>query len=234
MSFNYLLRLWPWWLFGVLVGLWLVPLARIIPRKVLQRAQAPLHEWQGPGGGLEQPVSLPRRIWTPLVNAILWGCAAHIASHQTILAALLWACMASTLVLLALMDWDALLLPDWVVLPLCLAGLVSSHVGFTQQGLIGSTLSATVVLGIMGGFAWSFKRITGKSGIGGGDLKLLVAIATWFGLVGVFDVLLLASLINVTWNLAWRYFKGFSSQAEWPFGPSIVMAALIWRFFYLV
>ena len=43
MSPSYLLHVWahwPWWLAGASVGLWLVPLARIIPRKVLQRAKA--------------------------------------------------------------------------------------------------------------------------------------------------------------------------------------------------
>jgi leader peptidase (prepilin peptidase)/N-methyltransferase len=40
-----------------------------------------------------------------------------------------------------------------------------------------------------------------------------------------------ASLITVVWNLAWRRFKGFSPEAEWPFGPAIAIAALVWSFF---
>jgi len=219
---------WPWLLAGALAGLWLVPLARIIPRKVLTFSQAPLNEWQGPGGGLEQPVALARRVWVPVVNAILWACAADTASHPEFWAALPGAGLASSLVLLALIDWDTTMLPDWVVLPLGLSGLVASYTGFTPHNLIAGAASAAVVLGLLGGLAWVFQRVKGDSGIGGGDLKLLAALATWWGLVGVLYVVLWAGVLTVVWYLVWRRFKGLSSQAEWPFGPAIVVAALVW------
>ena len=231
MSITYLLRLlwahWPWWLAGAWVGLWLVPLARIIPRKVLKCAQAPYNAWQGPGGGLEQPIPLARRLWVPVVNASLWYYAADTASHSAFWAALLWASLASTLVLLALIDWDTTMLPDWVVLPLGVAGLASSYAGFTPQSLLVSAASAAVVLGLMGGLAWVFRRIKGESGIGSGDLKLLTALATWWGVIGVLYVILWASVGTMVWYLVWRRFKGLSRQAEWPFGPAIVVAALL-------
>ncbi len=232
MSLSYMLHLlwvdWPWWLAGVWVGLWLVPLARIIPRKVLQCTYAPQHEWQGPGGGLEQPIPLARRIWVPVINASLWAYAADTAGHPAFWVALFGVGLASTLLLLALIDWDTTLLPDWVVLPLGVAGLAGSYAGVTPHSLLVSALSATVVLGLFGGLAWVFQRIKGESGIGGGDLKLLTALATWWGVVGVLYVVLWASVLTVLWYLVWRRFKGLSPQAEWPFGPAIVVVALIW------
>jgi leader peptidase (prepilin peptidase) / N-methyltransferase len=232
MSFSYMFHLlWAhllWWFAGAWVGLWLVPLVRIIPRKVLQCAKAPLHEWQGPGGGLEQPIPLTRRIWVPVINACFWSYVVDTVLHPVFLAALLWASLASTLVLLALIDWDTTLLPDRVVLPLGAAGLASSYAGFTPHNLLAAAASAAVVLGLMGGLAWVFRRIKGESGIGGGDLKLLAALATWWGLVDVLYIVLWASVVNVVWCLVWRRFKGVSPQAEWPFGPAIVVAALVW------
>ena len=232
MSLSYMLRLlWahlPWWLAGAWVGLWLVPLARIIPRKVLQGAKDPCNAWHGPGGGVKQPVPLFRRLWVPLVNACLWAYAADTACHSAFWAVLSGAGLASTLVLLALIDWDTTMLPDLVVLPLGVAGLASSYAGFTPHNLLVSAASAFVVLGLMGGLAWLFQRIKGESGIGGGDLKLLAALATWWGMVGVLYVVLWASLLTVVWYLLWRRFKGLSSEAEWPFGPAIVVAALLW------
>ncbi len=225
---NVLRADWYWWLVGALTGLWLVPLARIIPRKVLQQAQANLHEWQGPGGGLEQPAPFARRIWVPVVNAALWAFAANAGSHPAFLAAsLLWCGVASMLLLLALMDWDTTLLPDWIVWPLGVMGLFSSALGFTSQSLLASAASAVVVLVFFGGFAWLFRRIKGMSGIGGGDLKLLAVLATWFGVSGVFHVMILGGVITVVWYLAWRQLKGFCSEAGWPFGPAIVIAALV-------
>jgi leader peptidase (prepilin peptidase) / N-methyltransferase len=219
---------WPWWLAGALVGLLLVPLARIIPRKVLQSAQAPLHEWQGPGGGLDQPFPPARRVWVPMVNACLWAYAAATAVHPAFWAALPGAGLASTLLLLALIDWDTTMLPDWVVFPLGLAGLVASYAGFALHNMVASAASAALVMGLLGGLAWVFQRIKGNSGIGGGDLKLLAALATWWGAVGVLYVVMWAGVLTVAWNLVWRRFKGLSPEAEWPFGPAIVVAALVW------
>jgi len=146
---------WPWWLAGELIGLLLVPLARVIPRQVLQRARAPLSEWQGPGGGLERPVPIARNIWVLVVNTGLWINAARVSSHPAWAAPLLWGIVASSLLLLALIDWDTTLLPDWIVLPLGMAGLVSSHAGFTPQSLLASAASAAAVLGLFGGLAWA-------------------------------------------------------------------------------
>ncbi|NTW56058.1 MAG: prepilin peptidase [Chlorobiaceae bacterium] len=218
--------IWPWLIGGAGVGLGLVPLARIIPRKVLQHAQASMEEWVGPGGGLEHSVSPARRIWVPLVNASLWAFAA--TSHPVFPAALLWAMLASALVLLALIDWDTTMLPDWIVLPMGIAGLAGSYAGFTSQNLLFSSLSTVFVLLFLGGFAWVFQRIRGASGIGGGDLKLLAALAAWWGVLGVFYTVLWASIGTVIWNLVWRRLKGHGPEAEWPFGPTIVIAALLW------
>ncbi|NTU67916.1 MAG: prepilin peptidase [Chlorobiaceae bacterium] len=232
MNLNSMLRvfwaLWPWCLAGALIGLWLVPLARIIPRTVLQRARSPLHEWQGPGGGLGQPVPPARRIWVPLLNAGLWAYAAATATQPAFWAALPEAGLASTLVLLALIDWDTTMLPDWVVLPLGVAGLLGSYAGLTPNGLPVSAASAAVVLVLLGGLAWAFRLIKGARGIGGGDLKLLAALAAWFGLFGVLYVVLWSSVVTVAWYVAWRRFKGLGIEAEWPFGPAIVAAALAW------
>ncbi|MCE1274381.1 MAG: prepilin peptidase [Chlorobiaceae bacterium] len=219
---------WLWALPGALVGLWLVPLARFIPRMVLQGARAPLHEWQGPGGGLEQPVPPARRLWVPLLNACLWVIAAGSSAHHPFWAAILPAALASSLLLLALIDWDTTMLPDWIVLPLGLAGLFSSYAGLTRHSLIAALASAVVIFGLLGGLGLMFQRLKGDSGIGGGDIKLLAALATWWGVVGVLYILFWAGLLTVAWNLLWRRFKRLDKEAEWPFGPAIVLAALLW------
>ncbi len=216
----------PWWLAGALLGLWLVPLARIIPLKVLQGSGVALHEWQGPGGGLEQPVPPFRRIWVPLVNACLWGCAANTSGHPALLAVLLGACLSTSLVLLALIDWDTTLLPDCVVLPLGMAGLAASSAGLAPQSLPVSAASAAVVLCLLGGLSWLFRLIRGDGGIGGGDIKLLAALAAWRGAGEVLYVLFWAGVVTVGWFLVWRRFRGLDCRADWPFGPAIAVAAL--------
>lgn len=218
----------PWWFSGAMTGLLLVPLIRIIPRKVLQSAKVPLYEWEGPGGGLKQPVTHIRYIWVPVLNASLWCFAAANNSLPYFWAALPDACLASMLLLLALIDWDTTLLPDRIVLPLGAAGLVLSYYGFTPQNLFESVISVVLVLGLLTGLALLFLRIKDMSGIGGGDIKLLAALAAWWGTVDVLYVILWSSVITTVWYLLWRRFKGLGPEDEWPFGPAIVLAALAW------
>lgn len=221
--------LWPWALAGAIFGLALVPLARVIPSSVLQNAKAPLHEWQGPGGGLEHPVPPARRVLVPILNACLWVAAATTTTaHPAFLASLTASSMASALLLLALIDWDTTMLPDRVVLPLGLTGLFSSYAGLTRHSLAAAAASAVVIIALFGGLAWIFRRLKGHSGIGGGDLKLMAALAAWWGILDVLYILFWAGLITVAWNLLWRRFKGLDTNAEWPFGPAIVLAALLW------
>lgn len=218
----------PWLLGGAWVGDRLVTLARIIPKHVLEEAEAPIHEWQGPGGGLKQPVPPGRRLWVPALNAGLWVYAANTATVEAIWGALILACLASTLLLLALADWDTTMLPDRVVLPLGLAGLGASYAGLTHQSLIASAASATIMLVMLGGLGWVYQQVKGVRGMGGGDLKLLAALAAWWGMQGVLYIVIASGIITVLWYAMWRRFKNFSPEAEWPFGPAIVIAALGW------
>jgi leader peptidase (prepilin peptidase)/N-methyltransferase len=213
---------------GALAGMLLVPLCRFIPHRVLQAARAPLEEWQGPGGGLGQPLPPARRIWVPVFNAGLWVYASSNPGGAAFPASLPGCMLASTLLLLALIDWDTTLLPDWIVVPFGAAGLAASYAGLLPQSLVASISAAGVVLGLLGGLAWGYRRFRGERGIGGGDLKLLAALAAWFGLAGVLNVMFLAGVVTVVWYLVWRRFRGLSPEAEWPFGPAIAVAALIW------
>ncbi|TCD47237.1 A24 family peptidase [Chlorobium sp. N1] len=217
---------WAWWLGGAMAGLWLVPLGRIIPEKVLRLASAPPDEWQGPGGGLGRPVPPLRLVWVPLLSALLWALSGSGAAPGAIASAAL----SSALLLLAIIDWDTTMLPDWVVLPLGLAGLLASHLGLTGQGVVSAAVSAVLVLALLGGSSALFRLVRGTAGVGGGDLKLLAALGAWWGIGGVLHVLLWASLGTVVWYFVWRRFMGLREEAEWPFGPAIAIAALVWAF----
>lgn len=61
--------------------------------------------------------------------------------------------------------------------------------------------------------------------IGGGDVKLMTAFGAWFGLQ-IIDVFLLSYIIGLGFALVY-YLKYRNFKQEIPFGPSIVLAALI-------
>lgn len=218
----------PWLPGGLFAGYLLVPLARITAEKVLLDAEAPLEEWRGPGGGLNEALPPARRIWVPLLNAGLWICLANSTSDPAFLSRLPGAGLASALILLALIDWDTTLLPDRIVLPLGISGLAASYAGLTPQNLPESAASGAVVAGIFGGLAWLYRRRRGEDGIGGGDIKLLAALGAWWGLLDVLYMVVWASVGTVVWYAVWRWLKRPDPDAEWPFGPAIAAAALVW------
>lgn len=62
-------------------------------------------------------------------------------------------------------------------------------------------------------------------GMGLGDVKLMAALGTWFGLA-IINVILLSFIVGLIFALAF-YIKTKNRKAQVPFGPSIATAAMI-------
>ena len=128
-----------------------------------------------------------------LANALLsLAVAAHFGATIATGGALL---LTWSLVALTAIDYDTQLLPDDITLPLLWLGLLFN----TQDVYVG--LYAAVI-GAVAGYVslWLvfhlFKIITGREGMGGGDVKLLAMVGAFLGWQGVLLTLLLASLVG--------------------------------------
>lgn len=157
-----------------------------------------------------------------LAVAVVWGWSAWRWGITP--AALVWAGFFTTLLGLALIDADTMLLPDAMTLPLLWAGLVCANLGWTGVGL------SDALWGAVAGYVslWLvyqvFLRVTGKHGLGGGDFKLLAALGAWLGWQVLPWLVLAASLLGLcaAGALIWRgrYVKG----QHIPWGPSLALA----------
>jgi leader peptidase (prepilin peptidase)/N-methyltransferase len=133
--------------------------------------------------------------------------------------------VAATLVALAAIDWDTLLLPDSLTLPLLWAGLVAAVLGW------GVPLSSAVI-GAIAGYAvlWSvatlFERLTGKAGMGAGDFKLLAALGAWLGWQALLPVLLMASVCGAVAGLLMQRLGALREGRYVPFGPFLAGAGI--------
>jgi leader peptidase (prepilin peptidase)/N-methyltransferase len=161
-------------------------------------------------------------LFMELAFASLW--AGFVAALGPSLQALVWAGFFSVLLVLLVIDWQTMLLPDALTLPLMWAGLLLATVGATQLSL------GLAVWGAAGGYAvlWLvaevFKRARGVDGMGGGDLKLMAALGAWLGAWALLPLVLFSSLLHVLLALA----MGRRDQPV-PFGPALVAAAvLVW------
>ena len=140
---------------------------------------------------------------------------------------------ASLLVLTAI-DLEHLLLPDAITYPGIVAGLglalLLPSPGF-GEALLGAVLG--------GGFffltARLFEWFSGKTGLGGGDVKLLAMIGAFLGVSSlpfiIFISAALGSLVGLGLTLvggAWR--SSHWRTARIPFGPFLAAAALLYLF----
>lgn len=101
-----------------------------------------------------------------------------------------WALLA-----LAVLDSEHFWLPDRIVLPLAGAGLLASIAG--PPDLMTRLIGAVAGFAVLAAIAAVYRARTGRTGLGGGDPKLLAAIGAWLGWPALAFVLLLAATLGL-------------------------------------
>jgi leader peptidase (prepilin peptidase)/N-methyltransferase len=133
-----------------------------------------------------------------------------------------------TLLYLSYIDLRSFRLPDFVTLPLILAGIVFnllSPICFTDA----SSAIAGAALGY--GSLWLLNhlyRLTKKQdGIGMGDAKLLAALGAWLGWAALPSILLIASVSGLIGGMIYLRWCKKSTHHAFPFGPFLAFAGII-------
>lgn len=143
----------------------------------------------------------------------------------------IWPFLAS-LVAITFIDLDHRIIPDELSLGGLVYGLATSWIS-TDLSFSSSLIAAVVGFSIFYFFAWAYEKIAHKDGLGGGDIKFLAMLGAFLGLSGVFYTILLSSisgsLLGIFWALATRK-KNLMGLAI-PYGPFLVLGALIYLFF---
>lgn len=153
--------------------------------------------------------------------------AAHFGFGMAAIGALLliWALLALTFI-----DFDTLLLPDDITLPLLWTGLLFNLFGsFTnlQSAVLGAVLGYLTLWSVY----WLFKLTTGKEGMGYGDFKLLAALGAWFGWQMLPLILILSSLVGAVVGISLIVAFKHGRNIPIPFGPYLAgggIIALFW------
>jgi leader peptidase (prepilin peptidase)/N-methyltransferase len=156
-----------------------------------------------------------------LVVSVKWG-----VSIETLLILILtWG-----LICLTLIDFDHMLLPDQIVMPLLWFGLLVNLQG-TFVPLYDAVIGAAV--GYMSLFCifWLFKLLTGKEGMGFGDFKLFALFGAWIGWQLLPVLILMASVVGAIVGISLVVFKKHQREQAIPFGPYLAVAGwvtLLW------
>lgn len=135
------------------------------------------------------------------------------------------------LLLAVVMVWDlrCRLIPNWAAIGLVLLFLVPALLA-GQWLSIGESAAVAAVVFLAGALLFH------AGWLGGGDVKLVAALALWAGPAGVMQLLLLTSLAGgvvsllcLAWAMAgaWRQGRGFSRDSvQVPYGIAIALGGM--------
>lgn len=140
----------------------------------------------------------------------------------------------AALLVLSAIDLEHRLLPDAITYPGIVLGLILAlflpHLSFLEA-LLG------VVLG--GGFfflmGWVYARLSGKTGMGGGDVKLLAMIGAFLGVQSLPYIIFISAALGTLVGVGLVVAGGAWRHGQWrttrlPFGPFLAAAALLYLF----
>jgi len=130
------------------------------------------------------------------------------------------------LISLTLIDFDHMLLPDQIVMPLLWFGLLINING-TFASLTEAIIGAAV--GYMSLFSvfWLFKLCTGKEGMGHCDFKLFALFGAWIGWQLLPILILMASVVGAIVGITLMVFKNHQREQAIPFGPYLAVAGFV-------
>ncbi|MBF0142918.1 MAG: prepilin peptidase [Magnetococcales bacterium] len=177
----------------------------------------------------------PISIQYPLVEAAMALLAVAIAHRFGLTwGALALGVLGAALIVLTVIDLYHYILPDVITLPGILCGLGLSLVPGVGPPIADWSASLTGVIAGGGGlwaFAWSFEKITGKVGMGFGDVKLTAMIGAWLGGQALPFTIFIAAVIGSVVGLVWIVIGGRDRALPIPFGPYLAAAALLYAFY---
>lgn len=137
-----------------------------------------------------------------------------------------------SLVLISFIDLHHQIIPDILSIPGIIAGIAVSFIPGHVVWL-DSLIGAAGGGGILYVIAWIFKKVTGRDGLGGGDVKLLAMIGAWMGWRALPFIVLLSSLSGIAIGGGALMLAGKGYRVKIPFGPFLSLGAIIYFFFGL-
>ena len=98
-----------------------------------------------------------------------------------------------------------------------------------QDSLLGGAIGYLIIWLII----FIYKKVRNKEAMGLGDAKLLSAFGFLLGFKSIFIILFVASVLGLIFVLPSLLFKNRSTSSIIPFGPFIILAAILEYFFNL-
>lgn len=142
----------------------------------------------------------------------------------------IYALFASALIVITFVDLDFRIIPDEI----SIGGIpVGFALAFVNPDL--TWMDSLTGIAVGGGFLLAlgigYHAVTGRTGMGGGDIKLLAAIGAFLGWKSVLAVILISSVLGAVVGIAAMIVTRSDSKLALPFGPFLAGAAVLCVFF---
>lgn len=134
------------------------------------------------------------------------------------------------LVAITFIDLDHQIIPDCISLPGILAGFFCSSLVLPWMTWLDSLLGIVVGGGSLYLVAAGYYLLTGKEGMGGGDIKLLAMIGAFLGWKAVLPVVFFASVLGTLVGVPVMLISRADGKLAIPFGPFLATGALLYLF----
>ena len=167
----------------------------------------------------------------PLIELTMAGLSAALMYKYGI--SLEFGCLflfCAALLVIIVIDIHHQIIPDIIILPGIVAGLIFSFFSSTitwQSSLIGIALGGGVLYSI----ALLYFLIRKIDGMGGGDIKLLAMIGAWLGWQSLPFVIFASSFSGTIVGLIAMGYQKKGGHTRIPFGPFLSISALIYVFY---
>jgi len=135
----------------------------------------------------------------------------------------------AALIVVTYIDIDHKIIPNRITLPGIPIFLFASMI-FPDMNLRDSLLGILSGGGSLLLIAWTYKAITQKTGMGGGDVKLLAMIGAMIGWKGVLFTIYVASATGTAVGILFILLKGKNMKFAIPFGPFLSIGAITYIF----
>jgi len=139
---------------------------------------------------------------------------------------LVYSLLFSSLVVVTFIDLSHQIIPDVITLPGMVLGLIAGST-ILPLGPFRSFAGLVVGGGIFYLIAILSVVILKKEGMGGGDIKLIAMLGAFIGWKGVLLTIFLAALSGAVSGLLLILLKGRNRSEPIPFGPFLVLGALV-------
>jgi len=136
----------------------------------------------------------------------------------------------SALVVITFIDIEHQVIPDEISLPGIVVGFVLSFF-LKGHSWLNSLLGILLGGGSLLLVAYGYQRLTGKEGMGGGDIKLLAMMGAFLGWKAIPFIIFASSLSGSLIGVSMMLFQKKDSKLAIPFGPYLALGAVLYIFY---